>query len=356
MVDPPAPADPACASLAGAGRLQERSLLERLIAGPVSGDALARATGLTLAAVGTGIQALRAAGVSIDAHAGGVYQLAQPFDLLDNDAIVAALPAAARARMSSLTVSWTLDSTNSELQRSRGAAAAAADGAARVLLAERQTGGRGRRGREWHSPLAAHLYLSLARSFSGGWSEVGGLSLVAGIATVEALHALGYRMVRLKWPNDLVVTAVDGSLRKLGGLLVEGAGEQPGPVRAVIGLGLNVRMPERFGMLLDQPWCDLSQLPVPTPSRNTLAAAIITRWVPALDEFDRTGLAPLLGRYAAIDAIAGQPIRVSSETAAIAGTAVGLASDGSLRVRLADGSERCFHAGEVSVRRDGAGR
>ena len=356
MVDPPAPADPACASLAGAGRLQERALLERLIAGPVSGDALARATGLTLAAVGTGIQALRAAGVPIDAHEDGAYQLAQPFDLLDNDAIVAALPATVRARMTSLTLSWTLDSSNSELQRSRGAAAAAADGAARVLLAERQTGGRGRRGREWHSPLAAHLYLSLARSFSGGWSEVGGLSLVAGIATVEALHALGYGMVRLKWPNDLVVAAVDGSLRKLGGLLVEGAGDQPGPVRAVIGLGLNVRMPERFGVLLDQPWCDLSQLPVPTPSRNTLAAAIIARWVPALDEFDRTGLAPLLGRYAAIDAIAGQPIRVSSETAAIAGTAVGLAPDGSLRVRLADGSERCLHAGEVSVRRDGAGR
>lgn len=332
-----------------AAPLDERSLLARLIRGPVSGDVLARASGQTRAAVWKRIEALREAGVPIDAQAGRGYQLAQPFDLLDNESIVAALPAPVRARMASLEVAWVLDSTNSELQRRGGAC----DGAASVLLAERQTGGRGRRGREWNSPLAAHVYLSLARSFSGGWSRLGGLSLVAGVATVDALHGLGYDMVRLKWPNDLVVPAADGTLRKLGGLLVEGAGEYAGPVRAVIGLGLNVRMPERFGLLLDQPWCELSKLPPPTPSRNELAAAIIARWVPALDEFDRTGLAPLLARYSELDAIAGQPIRISSETDSIAGTALGLAVDGSLRVRLEDGNERCFHAGEVSVRRTG---
>src|SRR3546814_7974600 len=71
----------------------------------------------------------------------------------------------------------------------------------------------------------------------------------SGVAAAEALHALGLDAVRLKWPNDLVV--VDGGrpgsspgqvLRKLGGLLVEGSGEHAGPVRAVIGLGLNVRI------------------------------------------------------------------------------------------------------------------
>lgn len=332
-----------------AATLDERSLLARLIAGPVSGDALAGASGLTRAAVWKRIEALREAGVPIDAQAGRGYQLSQPFDLLDKDSILASLPAPVRARMASLEVAWVLDSTNSELQRRRGGT----DGLATVLLAERQTGGRGRRGREWSSPLAAHVYLSLARSFSGGWSHLGGLSLVAGIATVEALHALGYDMLRLKWPNDLVVVSPSGTLRKVGGLLVEGSGEHAGPVRAVIGLGVNVRMPERFGLLLDQPWSDLSQLPPPTPSRSRLAAAIIARWVPALDEFDRHGLAPLLSRYAELDAIAGQPICVNSETASIAGTALGLAADGSLRVRLGDGSERCFHAGEVSVRPTG---
>ena len=349
MVDPPATADPLPTDPSWPVVLDERSLLARLIEGPASGAELARAVGHSQAAIGTYIDGLRAAGVPIDAQQGPCYQLTPPFDLLDNGSILAALPASVRARMSSLEVAWTLDSTNSELQRRP----AAADGAAAVLLAERQTGGRGRRGREWSSPLAAHVYLSLARSFNGDWSRLGGLSLVAGIATVDALHELGYGMVRLKWPNDLVVVAADGTLRKLAGLLVEGAGGHAGPARAVIGLGLNVRMPQRFGMLIDQPWCDLSQLPPPTPSRNAMAAAIIARWVPALDEFDRTGLTGLLARYAELDAIADQPVNVSSETDSIPGTALGLAADGSLRVRLEDGSEQCFHAGEVSVRRAG---
>lgn len=328
----------------------DRALLARLFQGPVAVHARAGGDETGSAAIRERLLALQQAGVPIDEQADGGYRLTQPFDLLDNDAIVAALPAPVRARMASLEVAWVLDSTNSELQRRPGAA----DGAASVLLAERQTGGRGRRGKEWSSPLGAHVYLSLSRTFSGGWARLAGLSLVAGVASVEALHALGYCMVRLKWPNDLVVPASDGSLRKLGGLLVDGGGEHAGPARAVIGLGLNVRMPERFGVLIDQPWCDLAQLPVPTPSRSAIAAAIIARWVPALDEFDRTGLSGFLARYAQLDVIAGQPVRISGETGCVDGVALGLAGDGSLRVRTGDGAERCFHAGEVSVRRVGA--
>lgn len=347
MVAPSAPARPSCAESSPAEPRDDRALLARLIQGPVSADALARDGEQAGAAIWQRIQALQEAGVPIDEQADGGYRLTQPFDLLDNSTILAALPAPVRARMASLEVAWVQDSTNSELQRRPGAA----DGAASVLLAERQTGGRGRRGQEWSSPLGAHVYLSLARTFSGGWARLGGLSLVAGVATVEALHALGFDMVRLKWPNDLVVPAPDGSLRKLGGLLVDGGGDHAGPARAVIGLGLNVRMPERFGVLIDQPWCELAQLPVPTPSRSAIAAAIIARWVPALDEFDRTGLSGFLARYAGMDAIAGQSVRISSEAGCVDGVALGLASDGSLRVRMDEGTERCFHAGEVSVRR-----
>lgn len=325
----------------------ERALLARLIEGPIPADARAGNDGSDAAALWQRVQDLQRAGVPIDEQAGGAYRLTQPFDLLDNHAIVGALPAPVRARIASLEVAWVLGSTNSELQHRPGAA----DGAASVLLAERQTAGRGRRGKEWSSPLGAHVYLSLARTFGGGWARLGGLSLVAGVATVEALHALGYGMVRLKWPNDLVVPAADGGLRKLGGLLVDGGGDHAGPARAVIGLGLNVRMPERFGVLIDQSWCDLAQLPVATPPRSAIAAAIIARWVPALDEFNRDGLCGFLTRYAAMDAIAGQPVRISSETSCIDGVALGLAGDGSLRVRTGDGAERCFHAGEVSVRR-----
>lgn len=328
--------------------VNERELLIRLMAGPASGDALASASGQTRAAVWKRIEALREAGVPIEAKPGRGYALSQPLDLLDAAVIRAALPDAANARLDGLEVVWSIDSTNSELLRRPKPAGAQAT----VLLAERQTAGRGRRGREWASPLAAHLYLSLSRSFVGGLVRLGGLSLVAGIATAEALRGLGFDAVRLKWPNDLVVEC-DTGLRKLGGLLVEGGGEHAGPVRAVIGLGLNVRMPPTHAAArIDQPWCDLGALTIaPVPTRDALAAALLTHWLPALEQFDTDGLAPFLPRYAALDALAGEPLTVHGEAAAQHGTALGIAADGALRVRLHDGAERHFHSGEISVRR-----
>ncbi|MDQ3617282.1 MAG: biotin--[acetyl-CoA-carboxylase] ligase [Pseudomonadota bacterium] len=333
--------------------MDERALLEHLIRGSATGDTLARASGQTRAAVWKRIECLREAGVAIDARPGRGYALSQPCELLSSDSIRAALSSKTRARLAALEVAWSIDSTNSELLRRAAAAGSSRnDGRASVLLAERQTGGRGRRGRTWASPLAAHLYLSLARGFAGGLARLGGLSLVAGIAAVEALHTLGYHAVRLKWPNDLVVMQSDG-LHKLGGLLVEGGGEHAGPVRAVVGLGLNVRMPAAYAERIDQPWCDLASMAsAPAlPSRDTIAAALLDHWLPALDQFDDAGLAPFLARYAAFDALDGQAVTVQGDTSSHTGTALGLADDGALRVRLADGAERRFHSGEVSVRR-----
>jgi len=333
------------------GMMDERALLRRLMAGPASGDELARASGQTRAAVWKRIETLRDAGLPIEARPGCGYTLAQPLDLLDPTAIRAGISPTARMHLAALEVAWSLDSTNSELLRR-----ASPETGTAVLLAERQTGGRGRRGREWTSPLAAHLYLSLSRTFDGGLARLGGLSLVAGIAVAEALHASGFATVRLKWPNDLVVGEPGGTLRKLGGLLVEGGGEHAGPARAVVGLGLNVRMPAAAAATIDQPWCDLAGLsPDATPIRNALVAGLLTRLLPALAQFDAAGLAPFLPRYAALDALAAQPVTVYDADREHAGIALGLAGDGALRVRLADGGERSFHAGEVSVRRDGVG-
>ncbi|GAB1406853.1 bifunctional biotin--[acetyl-CoA-carboxylase] ligase/biotin operon repressor BirA [Thermomonas brevis] len=322
----------------------ERALLQRLAEGAVSGSVLARESGQTRAAVWKRIAALREAGIAIDAEPGAGYRLAQPLDLLDADAILQALPAAVRAGTARLEVAWSLASTNSALLDAdtppRGCA---------VLLAERQTGGRGRRGRAWASPLAAHVYLSVARRFEGGLARLGGLSLVAGVACCEALHALGCPQVGLKWPNDLVVADAAG-LRKLGGVLVEGAGETAGAARAVIGIGLNVRMPAAVAAGIDQPWIDLAALGNAPPSRNTVVARLLERLLPALDDFDAGGLAAFLPRHAAHDVLAGRAVRVHEAATTWDATALGIAEDGALRVRSADGGERRVHAGDVSVR------
>ena len=329
--------------------MNERELLVRLLQGPASGADLARAAGQTRAAVWKHVRALREGGVAIAARQGLGYALEQPLELLDADAIQSALPADARAALARLEVAWSLDSTNSELLRRETPAQGAA-----VLLAERQSGGRGRRGRDWASPLAANIYLSLARRFGGGLARLPGLSLVAGVASAEALHALGFADVRLKWPNDLVVIAGDDRRRKLGGLLVEGGGEAAGPARAVIGLGLNVAMPAAAAAAIGQPWIDLATLTDGrlaggrAPSRNTVVAALLAHWLPALAQFDETGLEPFLDRYARFDALAGQPVLVHGSDGTRAGQALGLSGDGALRVRIG-ATEQLVHAGEVSV-------
>ncbi|EKU25817.1 bifunctional biotin repressor / co-repressor biosynthesis enzyme [Xanthomonas translucens pv. graminis ART-Xtg29] len=186
----------------------------------------------------------------------------------------------------------------------------------------------------------------MARGFDGGLGRLGGLSLAVGVAVAEALHAAGFATVGLKWPNDLLA---DG--HKLGGLLVEGGGEFAGPARAVIGLGLNVRMPAASAASIDQPWTDLATLADTGAevSRNAIAATVLSHLLPALALFDAQGLAPFLPRYAALDLLAGRAIRIDDGGVAREGVALGLADDGALRVVFADG-ERALHAGEVSVR------
>ncbi|WP_374012215.1 bifunctional biotin--[acetyl-CoA-carboxylase] ligase/biotin operon repressor BirA [Pseudoxanthomonas koreensis] len=321
--------------------LDDRELLTRLGAGGVSGDALARAAGITRAAVWKRIRALRAAGLEIHARPGTGYVLDRAPDLLDGDALRAAL--VARGLLTprdSLEVAWSLDSTNSELLRRPLPTGVA------VLLAERQSAGRGRMGRHWTSPLGAQICLSVRRGFDGGLARLGGLSLVAGVAAAEALRGLGFAQVGLKWPNDLVAGG-----RKLAGLLVEGGGEIGGSAHAVVGVGINVHLPETAAAAIDQPWTDLARLAGEggPPSRTTLAAAVVAALLPALAQFDREGLAPFLPRYAALDALAGRQVRVLAGPADCNGRVLGLAADGALRVEV-DGCERAFHSGEVSVR------
>jgi BirA family biotin operon repressor/biotin-[acetyl-CoA-carboxylase] ligase len=311
--------------------------------GGASGSELATRFGVTRAAVWKRIEALRAAGLPVEAVAGRGYRLAAAPDLLDAATIRGALPAPAARWLATLGVDAEVDSTSSALLRD--AAAGAASGS--VRLAERQTAGRGRRGRAWQSPVAANVYLSVLWRFRGGLSALSGLSIVAGVAAADALRGLGVDGVRVKWPNDLQVDA-----RKLGGILVDAAGEWAGPCHAVIGIGVNVRMPAAVGAAIDQPWVDLAQALAPrvAPPRNAVAAALLARLLPALARFEAEGLAPFQPLFAAVDALHGARVDVHDGGAPWPATALGLCEDGRLRVRDAAGVEHRLAAGELSVR------
>ena len=319
--------------------MSDRALLLRLCRAPASGAELALELGITRSAVWKRIESLRTAGVDIQARPREGYALGSPLALLDAGTLAGALVPAARAELAGIEVLFETDSTNAVALREP----APAQGT-RAWLAERQTAGRGRRGRRWASPLAAHVYLSLSRRFDGGLAALQGLSLAVGVAAADALHALGYPSVRLKWPNDLMA---DG--RKLGGILVEIGGEAGGPMRVVVGLGLNVAMPASAARDIDQPWCDLASLSASPPSRQAVCVALLDALLPMLARFEREGLPAFQAGWARHDMLAGQRVKLQVGDRVVEGVALGITADGALRLRAA-GAEQHHHAGEASLR------
>lgn len=260
-------------------------------------------------------------------------------ELLDAASIRGSMFDDALSQLFSLSIASETVST----QIDAAAAGVPAQGCA-IFFAEQQTGGMGRNGRSWASPASANLYFSVSRRFSRPLSMMSGLSLAVGIAAAEALHAMGFAGVRLKWPNDLWVDA-----RKLGGILVQLRNGSPG-CSAIIGIGLNVHMPNEAAGRIDQAWCDLSQSGDAVVSRNEVAARLLGGLLPALARFDEDGLVPFLSRWPALDALHGKPVRVTDGAHQFEGTCLGIDAAGALRLRDGSGSERSFHGGEASLR------
>lgn len=321
--------------------MNERDVLLRLADGATcSGAALARDLGVSRAAVWKQIEALRAAGVPIEAEGGRGYRLAHALQLLDADAIRAALPRPVAARWPGIEVHWQLDSTSSELQR---CASGLPSGS--VVFAERQSAGRGRRGRSWLATPAMGLTFSLLWRFEHGFAALAGLSLAVGIAVAEALRACGAAGIALKWPND-----VQHEGRKLAGILVELGGEFLGPCHAVIGIGLNVRLPDQARARAGQPVADLAEAcGSSVPDRNTLAAALLAALAEVLELFGREGFAAFAARYAALDALAGRALTVQAGSGSFRAQALGVDARGALRVER-DGTQLLLDSAEVSVR------
>lgn len=326
-----------------AALMQLARLLSALAVGkPISGAGLAAQAGVTRAAIWKQIEALRARGVPIEARGAAGYCLPWPLQMLDVDAIRSAVPTPLAQKLGALEAHWELDSTSSELQR-RGAGAADLS----VLLAETQSAGRGRRGRQWLSPPGLNLYLSCLKRFDRGFVALGGLSLAIGVIVMRTLETLGIGGAGLKWPNDILTA--EG---KLGGILVELSGEYQGPCAAVVGIGLNLRLTPALREQAGQPASDLASLTQGAPpDRNRVAAALIAALVDGLQQFERDGFAGFADEYARHDLLQGQSLQLSSALGPLEGIGAGVDARGALQVRLHDGSLRQVDSAEVTVRR-----
>lgn len=339
-VDTSAPRSPA-SSVAPDGTPAEMPPVLGLLAcgTPLAGLELAQRLGISRAAVWKQIDALRRAGLEILSDTRG-YRLARPLDRLDVVQIHAGLSAALRHRVGEIENQWRLDSTSSELARR---ATSLPD--LSFVFADWQRAGRGRRGRRWLSPPASSLQFSCLKRFAGSYAALSGLSLAVGLAAAQALEDCGVGGVALKWPNDLVHHDA-----KLGGVLIELGGEFMGPCHAIIGIGINVHLPEGVRRTLDRSCADLAELcGGGAPARNELAMALIARLTQELDAFDRSGFAACAEAWAARDALAGRRVRVEEARGPMEGIAEGVDARGALQVSTAAGL-RSIDSGEVTVR------
>lgn len=305
-----------------------------------SGEHIARALGVSRASVWNALHGLEGAGVEVFRVRGRGYRLPQPLDLLDAQRIVAGLGAAARDFR--IAIVERAESTNSLLLAH--AAAGAPSGS--VLAAEWQTAGRGRRGRPWHSALGGALTFSLLWRFQQGAGLLAGLSLAVGVAVTRALAAVGVGDAGLKWPNDVIWRHC-----KLAGILIEMQGDALGPSVAVIGVGLNCRLPDALRERIDQPVVDLATARGgELPDRNRVLALLLVELGSVLKDFSRHGFAPLRAEWQGRHIFHGKPVELAAPDGTIArGIVTGVAEDGAVLLACSDGKRR-FHSGDISLR------
>ena len=238
-----------------------------------------------------------------------------------------------------------IDSTNSELMRR--ARAGQLDPI--LLVAERQTAGRGRLGRSWYSggtqadgtPTDGAPALTFSLGLQLVPQSWAGLSLAVGISVAQSLHP----ELRLKWPNDIWLND-----RKLGGILIETVASTSKATAheqryAVIGIGINIGPREATGLSTAPAWLQELQ---PGMDAAMALQRIVKPLVQAVQTFARAGFAPFQAPFAALDLLQGRAVSLSDGTTT--GQALGVDAAGGLRVKLASGAVQTVTSAEVSVR------
>lgn len=216
----------------------------------------------------------------------------------------------------------------------------------RVLVAEKQNAGRGTKGRSWMSIPGGSITFSIAYTLSRETTSlnISPLSLVAGLAVIHALMDLGSRNITLKWPNDLMCQD-----SKIGGILVE-ANRKSDRLGIVIGIGLNVRLPQSLMDILDQPVTDLQSSGM-SLDRNLIIAKILIKLDEMVSSFLADGFSRFRVEYDAVHRFQDCLVHLRApDNELISGKVVGVSNSGELILDVA-GTKRSFLSGEVQMQR-----
>lgn len=298
-----------------------------------SGQDLGAALGVSRSAVWKQLQHLEAElGLSIHKVRGRGYQLAAPLMLLDP------LKMAEMKAVWPTTVLDSTDSTNAEALRAIGLGQEAPF----LVLAERQTSGRGRRGRKWVSPFAENLYFSLVLRIDGGMRQLEGLSLVVGLAVLQTLRKLGVTGAGLKWPNDVLV-----GNKKIAGILLELVGDPADVCHVVLGIGVNVNM--QVAEEVDQQWTSMRLETGKSCDRNILVAELGEQLLAYIQRQQIDGFSALQAEWEENHLWQERSVSLIAGVSQIDGVVLGIDNQGALRLKV-NGVEKVFSGGELSLR------
>ncbi len=306
-----------------------------------SGTKIGEHLGISRSAVAKAVDGLVRAGLDIHRVRGRGYRLVSAVQLLDRAAIIDELAGLPIARQDAIVVLEETDSTSRfliehpELLDTLGI----------VCVAERQTAGRGRRGRHWVATPYRNVMLSMAWRFEAGPSVVAGLSLAAGVAVAEAMRDFAGAQVELKWPNDVIWHG-----RKLAGLLIDVRGEAAGPCTVILGLGVNLAIDPADAAHIDQPWADLASVTGAALDRNRFVAVLVRALYDMFLRFERVGLSEFSDRWEEFHAYGGQRVTVNTPTGDFSGTALSADESGALLVLDDHGRTHQLLAGDVTLR------
>lgn len=306
-----------------------------------SGEALGLLIGTSRAAVSKHIKQLGDLGVEVYRVSGKGYSLLNNLTLLSEQQIKA-FSSRMGDELPSISVKHVIPSTNDHLLAKVRTGKPLLNG--ECVVAECQSAGRGRRGRSWVSPFGSHIYFSMHWQLEG-IQQAMGLSIAVGIAVREAIQTVVTSDVKVKWPNDLLIER-----QKIAGILVELEGQTDGPCGVVIGVGINVNMPQAQGDIISQPWTDMnthSNVPV---DRNELVATLIFQMKQQLVDFEQQGLQNAIAQWNQHDCYYNQPIELIMGSRRLCGIGKGIDLQGGIVLEEEGTGEKAYYGGEISLR------
>ena len=318
-------------------------LLELLADGKFhSGETLGHILGITRSAIWKAVKQLSTYNIQVESVTGKGYRIPHGMELLNRKQIENQVAPNARKDIDQLIILNSIDSTNDYLL----SLIKSEPDKKIACFAEYQNKARGRRGRHWVAPFGTNVSLSLLWYFHKDPAEIVGLSLAIAVGTLSALQKYGIQEgLSLKWPNDILWQG-----RKLSGVLLEMVAEHHERCAVVIGVGINIHIPNQIANQIDQPWIDIQAITQQTPQRNVLAGLLLNELIYTVQLFAEQGLTPFIPTWRKFDRLIGKTVKLESPNKNVIGVMQDISDKGELILCDSNNEEKRFLSGELSLR------